>query len=1352
MLFKGYIKVGSAIQIFGKCVHHHLMYFVYMVCLISILYPYSSQGQITPALEIGTPFTQNFTPEDYQASSQNWDFVQDSLGLIYIANGRGLLIYNGESFDLLKMPQGQSVRSVAIDGRNRIYCGGGGYFGYLTYDRQGKVNFVNLADSISIAGSFSNVEDIYATPKGIYFRSPEKLILWKKGYSRIWECGENRFLSTFWVHDKLFVNRKYLGIQVISDQGEFHPLDKDSFFADKTVTVILPIKDDLLIGTQDHLFLYKENNHLDFPGPANDLLGQARLFKGRVLNNGTYALSTLNDGMLIVDQGGQILLHGNVNNGLPSNTIFQIYQKNEGQLWIASNNGIALMEYSSPFTGFNIDHKTPPITAIERYENQLIIGTFHGLFRVIKSAYPPAYSEPYLEIKDRIWDLLAIGEDLFIGYEDGLYLKTAPGPLKKIEADATSVLYRSQIDTNRIFVGSRKGIYALHFSDGIWKRESVGFDVGESVYHINEQNDGTLWLDVNKPWIYRVTYSNKSDAAKLIEGVCTKLDSADGLPGVNGYLMMHQDRIYYVDNVDFNMLGYDSEMKFFSSDFTVDSKFAEAGDSLVIANNDKRQNKWLVEFAYGEIKNTFLSSPSISDGQPIKLNEARIYSQIGRVIYYDDGVLWHGGQNALIRNNIGESSTAQPFNTIIDEVYYQEDSLVHRSPYCTAYYRFPFFKNSFRFTYTNTAHIANDHKQYQYYLNGHMDEWSDWSFETKRDFTNLMEGKYTFSVRSKGDSGVIGLEDTFGFEILAPLHRTWFAYFLYIFFGLAGTTAIVRWRSESLRKEKLALQRTVELRTAELEARNIKLEKQRLQLSEQTAKLKEIDLFKSRLFANISHEFRTPLTLIKGPIEKLKRFPESQITEAHVAMMDRNANRLLRLVNQILDLSKIDARNLPLDLSEGDVFKSIRTCASSFSSLASDRNMDYQILVPAGQLWAAFDRDKLEKIIYNLLSNAFKFTQDTGEIKLSVSRVENRLKLEVSDNGIGISSTNLPRIFERFYQVDNDDTKVEEGSGVGLSLVGELVNLMGGKVKVKSIPERGSSFVVELPMKSLGFTDEAEESPTLLQGNVFGTSNMLSRKIEKAKGLNTILLVEDNPDMRLFIREHLESKYDILEACSGQEGLKIAVDKMPDLIVSDLMMPKMDGLELCQIIKSDFRTSHIPVIILTAKAGLGNKIEGLVTGADVYLTKPFHVEELLVQVNRLIQGRARLRALFSQRHILEPKNLDLPKLDEEFIGKLLNVLENNFDDADFNVPQLQQILTMSRTQLHRKMKALTGMPPGEFIRHYRLQRAAQILMRGDRVAETAYSVGFNNLSYFARSFRALFGVSPKDYARQAGKG
>jgi signal transduction histidine kinase/DNA-binding response OmpR family regulator len=513
-------------------------------------------------------------------------------------------------------------------------------------------------------------------------------------------------------------------------------------------------------------------------------------------------------------------------------------------------------------------------------------------------------------------------------------------------------------------------------------------------------------------------------------------------------------------------------------------------------------------------------------------------------------------------------------------------------------------------------------------------------------------------------------------------------------------------------------------------------------------KLRELDRLKSNFFANISHEFRTPLTLIKGPIEHLEQNPEERLSPENVKMIRRNANRLLKLVNQLLDLSKSDEGSLQLEPTEGDLFKCLRAVTSSFNSLAAQRHIDYRVSIPQTAFWTSFDRDKIEKVVYNLLSNAFKFSEDTSVITCEVKHLNGTLFIEVSDSGKGIPKERLPMIFDRFYQVDSTYNRDGEGSGIGLSIAKEFVNLMDGTITVSSEINKGTYFTVQLPLQEIktGETKTEKEIDITVEPQPKKTFALTK---EDKRDLPGILLIEDNKDMRHFIREQLIKHYRFREAINGESGLSEAISNPPDLIITDLMMPKMDGIELCKKLKTNITTSHIPVIMLTAKAGMENKIEGLETGADDYLTKPFHAEELLVRTKNLIAQRKQLRELFANRELrIDPKSITVTSLDQKFLEDVLKLLELKFSEAEFGVPQLQTELAMSKTQLHRKLKALTNEAPGELLRNFRLKRAAQLLLQdADNVTQVAYSVGFNNLSYFAKCFKELYGVSPSAYSQ-----
>ena len=557
--------------------------------------------------------------------------------------------------------------------------------------------------------------------------------------------------------------------------------------------------------------------------------------------------------------------------------------------------------------------------------------------------------------------------------------------------------------------------------------------------------------------------------------------------------------------------------------------------------------------------------------------------------------------------------------------------------------------------------------------------------------------------------------------------------------------------------------------------RNFRIKKKTNQL------LSEIDELKSRMFSNISHEFRTPLTLILGPLDEMIEEGESKRPSTKtLKMMRRNASRLLALVNQMLDLSKMDAGKLKLVLVENDIVQALRAMILSFSSLAEQKHIHFEHEMPDYPCITWFDPDKLEKIVNNLLSNAFKFTPENGIVKVvaklfSETRTtlvppfscENPvLELSVEDTGKGIPKEHLEKVFDRFHQVEGTSEIEQIGTGIGLALTKELLNLMHGNVTVESTPGKGSKFKIILPLgknhlKEKEFilieteqipdkrkTKIQEELQTVTAEEIISNPDeQLYLYADGKEDLPLILIVDDHPDIRTHVRQKLK-KFRVLEAADGKAGLDISIEYLPDLIVTDLMMPNMDGVEFCKKLKTDERTSHIPVIMLTAKASVENRIEGLETGADDYITKPFNMKELLTRINNLIGQRQKLRERFSREVTLQPKDIAITSADEKFLNRTIDIIEKNMGDGEFDVASLREEVGLSHMQLFRKLKALTDQAPGDFIRTIRLKRAAQLMQQKfGNIAEITYEVGFNNLSYFAKCFREMFGMSPSEYIK-----
>jgi signal transduction histidine kinase/DNA-binding response OmpR family regulator len=658
----------------------------------------------------------------------------------------------------------------------------------------------------------------------------------------------------------------------------------------------------------------------------------------------------------------------------------------------------------------------------------------------------------------------------------------------------------------------------------------------------------------------------------------------------------------------------------------------------------------------------------------------------------------------------------------------------------------------FSFEFAALDFHAPEKNKYAYMMEGFEKSWT-YTDSKKRfaTYTNLDPGEYTFRVIGSNNDGVWNEEGaSIKLIITPPWWKTWWAYTFYILLGLSLLYSLRRYELNRTRYKH-----GLELKEVEAE------------------KLRETDRMKSHFFANISHEFRTPLTLILGPADNIKSNSSTEDIQKQTGLIKRNANRLLNLVNQLLDLSKLEAGKLKVHASKGNIVSFVKGVAMSFESIAEKMDIQLRIKSSGDEVEMYFDKEMMIKILSNLLSNSFKFTHESGEITVNIKTTENdSLEIKIRDTGIGIASEELPKLFDRFYQVDASHTRKYEGTGIGLALTKELVELHHGSIKVESKKEEDeqngwTEFIIELPLGKEHFAEDELVEEVISDSNLLPESkeyNPLDHS-ELEQSLSNlihpeafqlapdeermiILLVEDNSDVRDFIKDSLGNEFVVEEAFNGEHGVKKAENIIPDLIISDIMMPKMDGNELTRILKNDEKTSHIPIILLTAKSEQESKLEGLETGADDYLTKPFDTKELMIRIKNLINVRRKLQERYSRGDFIPAKKepgKKLSYLDEQFMNKVMEVIEKHLSEEEFSIEQFGKEAGMSRVQLHRKLKALSGKSASTFLRSVRLSKAKKMIeeQKGN-ISEIAYSVGFSSPQYFTRCFKKEFGYPPSE--------
>lgn len=653
-------------------------------------------------------------------------------------------------------------------------------------------------------------------------------------------------------------------------------------------------------------------------------------------------------------------------------------------------------------------------------------------------------------------------------------------------------------------------------------------------------------------------------------------------------------------------------------------------------------------------------------------------------------------------------------------------------------------QNVFTVLFASDNFVLPEKTRYHYRLEGFDGDWLTTPAGIHRvTYTNLAPGTYRLKVKATNSDGYTGTEEAcLKIVVLPPFWMTPWAYVIYallIVGALLCSLYLVRRR----------------------ERNKFKLRQQ----EEDAKKKEELNQLKFRFFTSVSHELRTPLTLILSPMEGLLKETTDERLKGKLELMYRNAQRLLNLVNQLLDFRKNEMAGLHLTLSEGDIVAYVRGICSSFLMLSEKKHVHLTFFSAMESLNMSFDEDKIGKVVMNLLSNAFKFTPDGGRVDVALElskEFPGKLLIKVSDTGIGIKDEDKERIFERFYQVEREDQKHQPtGSGIGLSLVHDFVTLHEGTVRVVDNIGSGSVFLIELPVKHVQVeapkavpqVEETDHTTTSLPDGTEETLPATSPEAEKTEGNKEkplALIVDDNADLVAFMKDSLSLYFRIETAYDGKEAWQKIPELMPDIVVSDVMMPEMDGNELCRLVKADKRTSDIPMILLTARQAVEAKVEGLTIGADDYVTKPFNVEILILRMRKLIDlsKRRKKKALIDP----EPAEIAITSMDEKLVENAIKYVEANISRCDLSVEELSQALGMSRVHLYKKLSQITGKSPIEFIRVIRLKRAAQLLRESQQnVSEIAYQLGFNNPKYFSKYFKEEFGVLPSVYQEKEGK-
>lgn len=1315
--------------------------------------------------EPGFKFSRNYSYKEYDHQPQNWGVAQAPNGLIYFANHGGILEYDGVSWRLVTRPLDRKVRSLAIDETGTVYVGGYNDIGYLTPDAGGGLKHVSLLEHLKKEErEFGYVWRTFAVPEGVYFASSRFLFRWNPTTKqmKVWPPG-NGLLLSFTVNGRFFIHQKGTGLmQMVNDSLE--PLPGKEFFTDPEERVFMMAPygaggDDskLLIGTRKTgFYLYDGWTVTPLPTDTADYLRDNRAGHGIRLVDGDYALATSRGGLVIMDPFGRRKKTFIMDSGLQSQNVAYVFEDNQGNLWLCLGDGVSKIEYSSRFY-FHDDRSglTGLTLSMMRHHGDLYAGTTQGL-NVMRGG--SGSFQPVGGVSSACWSLLSDENSVLAATDRGvLRVNTSTGANRMIIADPSYALYRSRRHPHRTWCGTLHGVVTLSRENGRLGEEHRFKNMNLQAHSLVEDADGDMWVGSVKGTVLRIPSFSGGEAPAV-----TGYGAPHGLPGGEVYVTAAAGRVLFATLK--GIYRFDEKSAAFIPDPLVGEAFAggEHAKPVFRIVEDNNKNIWF----HSEGRN-YMAVPG-ADGKYTLHSRPfrRLPVMQVNAICPDGENIWFAGLDGLFRyDTTAKKDDLYDIPTLFRNVTVNGENMfsgygnIRSDAPAGSPPAFKYDNRNFHFEYAAPFFEAEPETRYRSFLEGYDDQWSEWKKEPKRDYTNLDAGRYTFRIQGKNVYGKTGGEGILQFEILLPWYKTWWAWLLYVLFVLMLTYLIFKWRrsirleqeKKRLEQDKIRLEQTVDERTRALKRKSEAL-------TQKTEELQEMNKVKSRFFANISHEFRTPLTLLMGPLEKMLADGGDEKQETTLHMMLRNSRRVLNLINQLLDLSRFDGGKMKLSASLQNIVPFLKGAQASFETLARDKKLNLTFHSQAEDISLYFDAQKMEDVLSNLLLNAVKFTPAGGDITVSVSHDpgQDSAKISVRDTGIGIPMKQFTHIFDRFYQAGGPGKA--GGTGIGLSLVQEIVQLHRGKIDVHSQEGKGTEFVILLPMGRDHLKPDEIVSPgaspfthkrveeiesLLMKGDGDADLETVPEPDGEAPEKNVILVVDDNADVRKYIREPLEAEYTVVEARDGKEGIEKAREIIPDLIVSDIMMPEIDGNELCRKLKTDVETSHIPIILLTAKAADENIIEGLETGADDYITKPFNTTMMMVRIKNLIELRGQLQSKFQRRLMLLPDEILVSTTDEKFLKEFRGIINKHFADSEFNIDILSKKLYMGRSTVFRKIHALTGKTPNQLIMSFRLERAAQLLTQGfGNVTETALEVGFSSAAYFTKCFKEKYGRLP----------
>jgi len=1279
--------------------------------------------------------------------------IKDTTGFIWIGTQEGLNRFDGDSFKVYKS-NFESSNSICgnvieelLEFKNYIFVGSKNN-GVCYYDKSLSIFFNTDIINGTCTGLVKYNNTVYASilNDGLYkikyvnnsFVTCKVTSFSQKNITSLYSNDTSIFIGT---------NTGVMFYKSIKTNDTFKKIN----ITEKTASINTFFLDEQIIWIGTSVGLYRYNikfDKINFINLKNDLSISKKIKVNKIVkeksnyyiatDNGLFFLDNFNSTTNNFDECAIVKGDKNNINSITSNRVYDLIFHNE-MLWIGTNKLDVLPIEKPIFKSITIKSKPSinnnHIYATLKTEDYLFIGTRNGLNCIDNKG------ETTLVTKENTNGRLAYNviRGITKDHNNNLWLATTKGvsvinltgfdpkspKIKSFYHDNKNALSLSNNNTRSVYVDNYNNIWIATFGGGInlftgdlisnaisfknfRANQSSNSISSDFTFNIKQTTDNSYWISTENGF-NKLVFNDTNFQDYTFTNYKKDLKDKNALKS-DGILTS------FLDREDENILWIGTESGLHKLDISK-NKFTYYGAKNGLTNavvyailEDTTSDLWISTnsglFRFDKKEECF-ANYTVNDG--LKNIEYNLGSEL-----YDNHTLYFGGTNGLDYFSIDDLERLNHIGTLFFTSLYVKEKEINSSDAILPksiikaekiYLKHDDFPAKLTFADLNFDFPVIS--EFAYKLLPNDKEGNPLKSQKEIQLLNLNSGTYELLIQGKGKKALWNKEPLrLTIIVSPPWYKSNLAYLIYSLLLLFGLYFLY----------KFLLKRSLERK--------------------ETIRLKELNNLKTKLYSNITHEFRTPLTVILGMTDSISDDINASPKKIHsyLELIKRNSNNLLQLVNQILDLSKVEKGKVALDLVEDDIVKHIKYLTESFSSYAEEKQISIIFYNEINKLILPFDKDKINKIISNLLSNAIKFSKENDKIVLYLRQEKEDLIIQVKDNGLGISKESLPFIFDRFYQADN--AKGTTGTGIGLALTKELVALMNGTIKVKSAENVETVFTIHLPILKSNITEDAtSESVNTLKEVILNNDKPIA------------LVVEDNEDVRTYIKLCLEKDYLILEAENGKQGIESALEHTPDIIVSDVMMPLVDGFELCKTLKEDIKTNHIPIILLTAKNSQESKIEGLVQGADAYLTKPFNKEELLIRIQKLIAVRELLQSKYKDLGSINIKE-DATDKNDVFLQKVIALIHENLEDSEYHSKNLADNLFLSESQLYRKLKAVTTYSTGIFIRKIKLQKAKSLLETTDKtIAEICYETGFNDPSWFSRTFKQEFGFSPRDIGK-----